>query len=76
MKIEKLSYTIKCDMNGCNNRAGFAVRIYEDNKKGQLHFCEKCASEINNELSKMFVPKSIKNKLNTKPKQGDEFIEL
>ena len=50
MKINKISYKIACDMNGCKKLADYAA---ENSENGFLfNICKDCAKELCAELNK------------------------
>lgn len=48
MTVEKSKVEIKCDANGCYEKAAFSLSF--DGVAPQYHFCEKHAIELKNAL--------------------------
>lgn len=64
MKITHNFSRVKCDMAGCQNLSEYSISNGEQNSKNDIHFCPVCLSELYNSLSKLYTPKSIRNKFN------------
>lgn len=58
MKIEKTDYTICCDVPGCGKIADYCISFEGNNNK--FFLCEKCVSQLKNELNSVGVVENAK----------------
>lgn len=65
MKITQNFMHNKCDLAGCSNFAEYSISKLEQNSKHNINLCGNCLKELNEALSKLFTPKSIKSKFNS-----------
>ena len=59
MEIRKINKVV-CDIDGCN-RIAFRQISYDKNFKSGLNICEKCLTEIYNEMAKLVCERGLKN---------------
>ncbi len=64
MKLEQVTYKIKCDMPGCRNLSSYALTNRKFLRSTNIHMCTDCMKELYKSMAKVIVPKSPKNILN------------
>ena len=67
MQIEKCTKPVKCDFIGCNNLADYSFST-KGILKRELAFCKECLRGMQEEISKVLVPKPVQAPFKPTPK--------
>jgi len=60
MKIEKCTINLKCDANGCHNKAKHKISF--DGTSWQIYICEDCGDKLYKSLKEKFGGKKYEGK--------------
>lgn len=66
MKLEEVTYKVKCDMPGCKNVSSYMIVGKHFILSQNMYLCKDCLQQLYSTIGKLIVPKSPKNVLNNK----------
>lgn len=69
MELIKINEKVKCDMNGCENKADYCFDYKKNYRKSGIYLCEKCIAEMYKKIGQELIPKSPVNILNTEKRK-------
>lgn len=64
MKVTKINKNMKCDINGCSNKAEYTFEFKKAFKGYGLNLCKHCINDLYMSIGEHIVPKSPINMLN------------